>query len=113
MHANEDFKRSPRHDNSAVPGDGHSAGGVAKRAKEILRLGGLTEDEVTIMQGVFACGTTKAHECVVPFDSPQLYMLPAEATVSTVHTQSVIACDVETFNSFSDWTPACCSWTTR
>lgn len=52
---------------------------ASHRAADVLQLGGLSADEVTIMEGVFACGTTKAIDCVVPFLSPLLYMLPAEA----------------------------------
>lgn len=52
---------------------------ISDRATNVLRLGGLSADEVTIMEGVFACGTRQARDCVVPFQSPLLYMLPAEA----------------------------------
>ena len=57
---------------------------ASHRAADVLRLGGLSADEGTIMEGVFACGTTKAIDCVVPFLSPLLYMLPAEAG-ATIH----------------------------
>eukprot|EP01043_Picozoa_sp_COSAG02_P076749 COSAG02_NODE_16458_length_1081_cov_1.567210_1_plen_122_part_00 len=60
-------------------GDSNGNGQAGQRAADVLRLGGLSADEVTIMEGVFACGKTKAGDCVVPFLSPMLYMLPAEA----------------------------------
>ena len=45
------------------------------RATDMLRLGGLTTDEVMIMQGVFACGTLQVMDCMLDFDSPDLFML--------------------------------------
>ena len=64
---------------SADQGDGYGSTEISDRATNVLRLGGLSADEVTIMEGVFACGTRQARDCVVPFQSPLLYMLPAEA----------------------------------
>jgi metal transporter CNNM len=55
--------------------------GAQSKAAHMLRLGGLTDDEVTIMQGVFECGSLRARDCMVPFSSPNLYMLEAAAVL--------------------------------
>lgn len=80
MHAKEGYS-TPRtaSGSPADQGDSNVYDQTSQRAAEVLRLGGLTADEVTIMEGVFSCGKTKARDCVVPFLSPMLYMLPAEA----------------------------------
>lgn len=62
-----------------VPGVGAAAADATAaahdRATDMLRLGGLTTDEVMIMQGVFACGTLQVMDCMLDFDSPDLFML--------------------------------------
>ena len=84
MHAKKDYS-TPRTSSSASTGATGQTDieRASHRAADVLRLGGLSADEVTIMEGVFACGTTKAIDCAVPFLSPLLYMLPAEAGATT------------------------------
>lgn len=82
MHAKKDYSAPLRSTGSHGGGADQSGSGdskVGERAENLMRLGGLSGDEVTIMEGVFACGTTTAKDCVVPFKSGSMYMLPAEA----------------------------------
>eukprot|EP01043_Picozoa_sp_COSAG02_P056507 COSAG02_NODE_6708_length_3407_cov_3.645103_3_plen_160_part_00 len=99
MHAKEGYN-TPRtaSGSSADQGDSLVYDQASHRAADVLRLGGLSADEVTIMEGVFACGKTKARDCVVPFLSPMLYMLPAEAGPrphpETPHTVMIHRCSI-------------------